>query len=77
MKKGINLAARDFRVGLYGLINGCGLPACVVRAELSAALAEVQRIEAEQIRAEQQETENEKEGDADGRKQDSGAGADA
>ena len=76
MKKGINLAARDFRVGLYGLINGCGLPACVVRAELSAALAEVQRIEAEQIRAEQQEAENEK-GDTDGNNQDSGAGADA
>ena len=76
MKKGINLAARDFRVGLYGLINGCGLPACVVRAELTAALAEVQRIEAEQIRAEQKETENEK-GDTDGNKQNCSAGANA
>lgn len=76
MKKGINLAARDFRVGLYGLINGCGLPACVVRAELTAALAEVQRIEAEQIRAEQKETENEK-GDTDGNKQNYSAGANA
>lgn len=76
MKKGINSAARDFRVGMYGLINGSGLPACVVRAELTAALAEVQRIEAEQIHAEQQETENEK-GDADGDKQNGGAGADA
>ena len=76
MKKGINLAARDFRVGLYGLINGCGLPACVVRAELAVALAEVQRIEAEQIRTEQQETESEK-GDSDGNNPNSGAGADA
>lgn len=61
--KGINFAAREFADNMAAVINRSGLPHCIIRAELTALLDEVCRLEREQINKERQEYEAaEKEG---------------
>lgn len=51
MNKPITILKREFDEGLLALVNGCGLPACVIKPSVANLLTLLEQLERRQLEA--------------------------